>query len=485
MTVLFLANIGSSDLQLDDGQRLTPPREAGRELLDRWDDTSEDLRQRLQLPILVPSLREVLAYHDKVHRLVLFATDQEDTRYRHTDTLHFADLARRWLQSASEFAGTLGEIGIDTLDGTSPATYDDTFAVYASRVAALDSDDVIACYVAVTGGTAAMNMALIFHAVRAFQERCQAIYKRPDPDDPAFLLEIGLQLRCSLSRQAVVAALERRDFAAALALMTSAGDYGVDLVELTRYASQRLNFDFDSARGSLGRAIAAAHGRPALRALANSAKGDLDRLRARDLGARLAELTHNAAVAYGAQHYVSFLGRVFRFQEAVLRWVMEKVCDLPTDESPCRRVQTQATWKERIEAHPKLLACLQRQERSGRQLDYTRINLATMKAIAEFVRRENQRADGSRYLDKRRHGRFTGGLKMLKQFSELALFRNRTIIAHDFEGVSLDILTSKYSEGRDPVRDLYQVLTMFDVPASPNPFDSVAEALIREINQLA
>lgn len=482
MTVIFLANVGSSDLQLDNGNRITPPRPAGKELLERWAKPGEDLSGRLRLPILVPSLREVLAIHQQIDHLTLFATDQSDPRYRATDTLHFAELARRWLQSRPEFANVLGEIQVNTLNDASPATYDSTFAAYAFRVASLDNDEITACYVGITGGTPAMNMALLFHAVRVFGSRCQAVYKRPDPEEPAFPLDIGTQLRQSVSRQAVVAALERKDFAATLALMEEAGGYDDDLVALTRYGKQRLNFDFDSARSSLSRAIASGYRRPALRDLATAAIRDLDRLRARDSGARLAELTHNAAVAYQAQRYVAFLGRVYRFQEALLRWIMENVCDLPTDMSPEHREETRREWKKRIEDHAKLQAFLKKQTIGDRPLDYEQITRPTMEAIIRFVRDQNERADGTPYLDKRSRGLFYGGSKKFTEFNQLANLRNRTIIAHDFQGVSAAIVEAKYAG--DPVEGLYDVLNKFGVPVGANPFEALAAQLIAEIKRL-
>ncbi len=482
MTVLFLANVGSSDLQLDNGNRITPPRPAGKELLDRWGEPGEDLSERLRLPILTPSLREVLATHRRIDHLTLFATDQSDPRYRVTDTLYFARLARRWLQSRPEFADFLGDIQVDTLSDASPATYDSTFAIYASRVASLDSDEITACYVGVTGGTPAMNMALLFHAVRVFGSRCQVVYKRPDPDEPAFPLDIGTQLRQSVSRQAVVAALERQDFAAALALMEEAGGYDDDLVALTRYGEQRINFDFDSARRSLSRAIASGYRRPALRDLATRAIRDLDRLRARNSGTRLAELTHNAAVTYQAQRYVAFLGRVYRFQEALLRWIMENVCNLPTDMSPEHREETRREWKQRIDNHAKLHAYLQEQTIGGKPLDYEKITRPTMEAIVRFVRDQNERADGTPYLDKRARGLFYGGSKKFTEFNQLADLRNRTIIAHDFQGVSAEIVEARYDG--DPVEGLYDVLNKFGVPVEDNPFDALATQLVSEIKRL-
>jgi hypothetical protein len=467
MTVLFLANVGSSDLKLDDGKRITPPRSAGKELLARWDEPDTDLPEHLQLPILAPSLREVLATHERIERVVLFATDQADPRYRATDTLYFAELARLWLRDAPDFADVLGDIKVDRLDSASPATYDSTFAVYVSRIASLDDDEIAVCYVGVTGGTPAMNMALLFHAVRVFGSRCQAVYKRPDPDEPAFPLDIGTQLRQSVSRQAVVAALARRDFAAALALMEETGGYDDDLVALTRYAKQRLNFDFDSARRSLSHAIASGYRRPALRCLATTAIRDLDKLRARDLEARLTELTHNAAIAYQAQRYVSFLGRIYRFQEAVLRWIMENICDLPTDMSPEHREETSWEWKQRIEAHSKLHAFLQEQTIGDKALDYEQISRPTMKAIVRFVRDQNEKADGTPYLDKRSLGLFYGGFEKFTAFNQLADLRNRTIIAHGFQGVSAAILDAKYDG--DPMAGLYDVLTKFGVLVGPNP----------------
>jgi hypothetical protein len=52
-----------------------------------------------------------------------------------------------------------------------------------------------------------------------------------------------------------------------------------------------------------------------------------------DTAALLREVAYSAEIAWRNGRYADMLGRIFRFQEGVLRWIVERYLGLPTDMS--------------------------------------------------------------------------------------------------------------------------------------------------------
>src|SRR5436305_14852562 len=95
--IAFFANIGNRDIALD-GATVAPPREEGERLLKAY----ETEKHRLSLPMLDPALSYLKRSGQTIKRIVLFATDQSPTveaRHRHTDTIHFAQIARKLIEA--------------------------------------------------------------------------------------------------------------------------------------------------------------------------------------------------------------------------------------------------------------------------------------------------------------------------------------------------------------------------------------------------
>jgi hypothetical protein len=96
-----------------------------------------------------------------------------------------------------------------------------------------------------------------------------------------------------------------------------------------------MEFDFERAREALDQAMR--EGDAATRDfIRQRLLHDLDPLLGpgdppRRWEALLRELFWNARAAYRSGRYADFLGRVYRFQEALLRYLVETLLGLPTD----------------------------------------------------------------------------------------------------------------------------------------------------------
>jgi len=489
MSVLVLCNIGNRDLLLEgESAAPHPARSAGQRLLEGYPSISA----KLTFPIITPCLQYIATQHeDGIDRLVLYGTDQEDVTYQANDTLHFAALAARRLPEIMGQAPK--EVSWQPVRDINPALYDEAFEAFDRLVAELATTAVEICYVIVTGGIPACNTALLFQGVRHFGPRLRVVYL-PQGGEPQEL-RAGQQVTDAFREAAAVEHLERLDFANALPRLERLGcDRG--LVELTAYAGQRLAFDFASAQDRLRDALK--YGERPVRELINRAlRHDLDRLLKEGDGierlkALLRELYWNAAITYRHRRYADFLGRVYRFQEAVLRTLVEQILGLPTDLAPEVREANQRRWIEGIEANPTLIAYLEVREVDGEPLDWHKIGRPAYQALLSYATGEDQGVDagGQPLLSPGERKRYQALLDRVNAFDRLVELRHRTIIGHDFAGVSQALVLDQYKGSkrddgrrRTPIEGMEEIVRMVGVNLQDDPYQDIAELVIKHLRR--
>ncbi len=489
MTILVLCNVGNRDLILEG--EVGPPRparEEGRRLLDEYPTVAA----RLTFPIIEPCLRYIIEQHpDGVDQLVLFGTDQPDPAYRASDTLHFAALAARRLPTLLGDALKIADW--QPVRGINPALYDEAFEKFDELLTDLSCGEVDVCYVIITGGIPACNTALLFQGVRHFGDRLRVVYL-PQGGEPQEL-RAGQQVMDAFREAAAVEHLQRLDFANALPRLERLGiDRG--LVGLVAYAAQRCAFDFRSAQDTLLHALR--DGDRSVRTfIRQRLRHDLDPLLAKDggrerLSALLRELYWNAAITYRHRRYADFLGRVYRFQEAVLRYLVETVFDLPTDLGPKVREANQRLWSDGIRANPRLVAFLETREVNGKPLDWEVIGRPAYKTLMSYATKEAEGldAEGKPLLSPGERKKYTALLRRVNKLDPLVELRHRTIIGHDFEGVSESLLLENYKGGRKPegtsrtpVEGLEEIMGMLSIHVQDDPYQAVAEFVIHNLRR--
>ncbi|MCZ7554434.1 MAG: hypothetical protein M5U05_17955, partial [Anaerolineales bacterium] len=322
MSVLFIANVGNRDVQVPG--RTDLPREArllGQQLLDEWSAVADSL----ELPILVKALQCVVRKHSgPVDRVVLVASDQQDEKYRLSDTILLAEVIARLLREHKRWNSLAKPEAISIVRAEqSPADYDYMLHVYETltkQVAAEQIYDQV--YLAVSGGTPAMASMLMFQGIRAFGERALPLYVTPHHAMP-----ISLDIGQKLTLDALIEDLERnvKDFQyrAALSLTKArrklllrewAPEKLEALTAVLRYATQRFNFDFTAAEKAI---FGADRGLPApfvtrIHLLA-------DDLQARDEVWLMREEIYGAELDFYLGAYKDALNNVFAFREELLR----------------------------------------------------------------------------------------------------------------------------------------------------------------------
>ena len=236
---------------------------------------------------------------------------------------------------------------------------------------------------------------------------------------------------------------------------------------------------------------------PEVEARAKSLRHDLDPLLNEvdsidRLMALLFELNYNAAICWRHRRYADFLARVYRFQEAVLRYLVEKVFGLSTDLGPTKAQITQLRWEEGIRARAELLEYLEGSRMRQKNLDWRAIGRPVYKILLSFAVKE-KRTDESIFLLEQDRPRYAALLERVNALDRLVELRHRTIVGHDFQGVSeqaiLDVSPKQGSRASLPPEALDEIVRMLvvDFPgafrSSLNPYEQLASFIIQKLKE--
>ena len=476
---MLIAPVGTRDLRLTDLSLL--PDEALRE---RWfhadpkertgawqkgEMLTADLDRyapALRMEILGKAVRHVYGVHNRIDRLVLVASRQPDTadeEYRKNDSFLLACAIKELLLRDK----TLHSVGQRTkimLLQENPASYEGVRAFYREHLPAwtrpLGAAGV--CYLEVTGGTAQMSTMLLLEGVRLLRTRAVPLYVLKESDMPQ-TLEIGREMLVDALRQAL-----GRDlgiYASHAACRTVAEEECVLRPSLAHYDAllkvldstrHRLNFDFDAARRAL---FGADRGLPP----------DLSRsvhALATELGEAgrtpewlIAEVYHSAVIRRRTEAYAGFVGRVFRFQEAMLRYLCES---WGARFGGAKESFLDQAWLARV---PDLV---RRLERSN--VDVKReVTRRTLRVVAEYL---GVAGDRARAMD---------WLRELDRLEQVASLRNQLVITHGFEGVSAGRLAGLYKGGAEQIeREMAALIgEVLGIEVSASPYEGINELCLK------
>lgn len=471
--VLILANVGNRDV-MHEGRFLSSPREEGARLHESYREEAS----RIKLPIISPAFEYI---SDDWEREVsdpavagLFCTDQEEPGFRKSDTIEVARIVRRKVlddfqkpsQGSPPRLYFKGGKSVQTyaIDGV-PARYDDMYGFYKRFFASssrLQDPEGWLCFVLTSGGTPAMNAMLIFHAVRHFGENCVQIYV--SPEGVASDMQVGEEMVRAAVERRFNDALEAMQFRAAAEVLerTSRGGHRA---AACRYAEHRMAFDFRQARKRCLEASRGAEGE-VKRYLDGHARTTQNLERgASNQALLIEELFYNLEVKYESGEFVDVLGRAFRLQEALLTWTVERNTGIRTGKRKNLSDQEGA-----VDSVPGLQAYLESYRTSeNNKLEMRReINRVALMAIAEHL------ATPDAQLPEESRARAEKVVEAAKKIEALADLRNRTIIAHGFEGVSEEDIPGSDTLVED-LRSMVGVALNRDL--SVNPFFDLAGKL--------
>lgn len=410
--------------------------------------------------------------------------------HRVQDTLYTAGLAARRLPEV--FRGAVVQAEAVPIRGINPSLYDEAFEAFDRLLARLPHEEAAACYVIICGGVPACNTALLLQGVRHFGSRLRVVYL-PQGAEPQEL-RAGQQVAAAFREAAAVEHLRHLDFANAVPLLEGL-HLEPGLEGLVVYAEKRLAFDFPAAQETLLDALR--EGTPMVREFINERlRHDLDPLLEEGQGFRrfqalLRELVWNASITFEHRRYADFLARVYRFQEAALRYLVEMTFGISTSLGPEGREENQARWEQAIRANGALLAFLEAQKVDDRPLDWRNIRRPTYKAMLAYAAGERGLdAEGSPLIPPEKREWFRALVRRINALDGLVELRHRTIIGHGFVGISRGQLLERYkgprgSDGcrRTPVEGLEEILHMLGIPVRESPYEAVSHFVIARMRE--
>jgi len=418
--------------------------------------------------------------------LYLLATsDNPSIELRESDTDMAAELARKWLEAQKErgaFPELLGQTGIKVLlmRGRNPADYQEVFDAYKELlVDRLPRPEGEGCvWLCPMAGTPAMTMALVLVGLALWKERVR-ILVAPEGRVTAEESPFPQRFLRLLGKEALQAALQAYDWEGGMALAAQEGIKG-----LLRSALERSRFNFSEADRALAQALIHID-QPDLREAVRQLREGLEPLLQppkdhASAGPFLVELAFNARMCWHTRREVDFLGRVYRLQEGLIRYLLEKA-DLPTDDSPAVRQKTRPRFWGRVAElglEPAIGADPAIQKGGP-------INRPAMLAVLRAMVEREARPDEDW------QGRASALLPLLEGPLEvLATLRNQTFLGHHFKPIPRDYVIEEvrpYFPGlsEDPVEHLLKlIINSLDPKAWDwDPFQATVEVARKLLEQ--
>ncbi|RLA87353.1 MAG: hypothetical protein DRG40_00545 [Deltaproteobacteria bacterium] len=480
MRVAYLANVGTRDV-LYRGKLLYKPRSEGKELLDHYDS----VKSKLSAPIIGAGLSYILQHTEKLWYVWLFVTDQPappatPESYWENDTVELGELLQRFLHD--EFGERVEHIGCIPMP-FNPADYNQTLPFFQDRLPKiLPPEEVDIVFIAPVGGTDACNVGLTINAVRVYRNKCQFIYVMPNGHvEP---LNLHLEILRDWARQEAKAQLERHDYAA-LRLTLEEAQLGESWhLRLCNYVDRRIRFDFEKAKEEIEAAILSA---PAggikleLKHIEESLlpflEGQIPPTSSSNEEAwfkwfnlqrlLLGELFFNLQLKADRGEWVDFLGRFFRLHEALLRLAFE----LETRHSTKGNERDgYPDFEKAINADPELKELL----KANKNKDETILRPTTY-ILGQIIKY---------WVKEKGHSEYGPLEGMRLVFEALSPLRNKSIIAHGYQGVSREHIEAKAKMPMEKlIAKIQDMLSQMGVPTddSKNPYVLARNILKKEI----
>lgn len=326
MTTVLMANVGTSDIQVD-GQRLGSFRRECLEwlqLLREHDDAAETL----QLPLLSPMINHIKSLTGAPPtRIVLFVTDQPESvlaDQRNKDTYAGGELIAHLMKEESE-------VGLYTLVGN-PSDYVDMHGWFSARMPGLlerlaqELGSIDHLYVGITGGTPASCMNLLQSMLDEATAPFTTLYVNRStgavsPGDYGGLMRRAQVLRLFRSL------IDRDDYLAALSLAKEAWPTQIGLIGLLQALMHLQLFQFGKAHEALRswpkgyyerfqqlrRSIELAR-----QGVAALEEGELSLVPSDAAKATISEMWYQATRKYEHGEYVDFMMRFCGLRETLL-----------------------------------------------------------------------------------------------------------------------------------------------------------------------
>ncbi len=448
---ILLANIGNRDVELRNGEEINKgsARVKGEKIWENYDK----YKNRIQLPILEPLFDYIGKEGENLRRIHLFVTDQSSEKYRDSDTLVFGKIIKKYIKELKGFKGGTPRVILHSIE-IDPSLYDYMFKYFDTELNKLKKkiDESDRIYVTPTGGTPACSMNLVFHSVSCFGDKVVCLYVRRQGRIEK--LDISKQLSQNFQKHQIMSLLGNYSYSDIKNMEIIKRDE--DIQRLVRCAEARVSFNFEDAKGDL-RSFIVSRGCVELEPI----RDHLETLAQGDFSSLIKELLINTEIKFEVGQYVDMLGRLFRLEESLLAWVIRKQFGIDITDNKGRF----SNFRELIKNTEGLEDYLKSQRVNGEGLEYDKPNRENMRSIVSFIASKKGKLPCSDLASK--------VLEISKELQKASELRNKTIIAHGFQGVSKKELEDKGVDVKGIIDSIKELLS-----------DDLDQISFRKINEV-
>lgn len=444
-TALLIANIGNSDIGKNKNSFFSSKNEPVNiyeKSMDLW--MSKEFGS-VELLLLDPVLRKIREMFD-IKQIYLFCTEQNPPHRQ--DTRFIAHIVKSVLCSRYDFDET--SINLHAIS-KNPADYDEMLKLYRAEVDNIP-ESVDRVFVSVAGGTQQQNFSAMLESVARFKAKATMIYT-PRGSEDAVEYGVGYEIYKRMITQRVDILKEKKMYGVAAELAEEYGILDTNEIKMLQAKGHRLLFDFESSqmlfnevKDKLPEHLEEIH----------SAIDELEKLKSGDVCALIHELYKNMLVKWGQGAYVDFLGRLFRFEEGVYYYLIQKKFEIDIS-----KTSKHAEFIDKVRSDNKLKKYLEGIWYNGGKLNFE-VNRPFLYFVTSFYRKEFGLV--TRVFNKVNYYEDKDGKNKEGDSQEpLGRMRNKSITAHGFKGVSHDLIDRNYKGGcKKLFKDLQLVIDFID-----------------------
>lgn len=415
MRSVVIANVGNSDLGNGEETYFDIRKD---NIYEKSKELYENKNFDFDAILLEPLVKELIKEYE-IERIFLFATEQQPVNQK--DTIYTARIIKEIL---------IKKFNINNIEiiqvHDNPSDYDEMLKVYEREIGKIStSADVV--HISITGGAPAQNTALLIRSLLKFGNIIQAVYK-PMGTRETKNFKIGEEISRILLSEQLRVLNEKHLYGAAAELAEKYNLLSQREFYRLKAREHRGLFDFEECIKNMEKLLDAASGeeRLIIKKEIDEMERIKDGLKGKNLLSEEYFLTYKALIKelYNSMKqkweqgaYADFLGRLFRFEEAVLRYVFEREFKVNTEKDEKGGF---LDFKKFIESNNNLTDFLKHS-----RIDSREPNRRVLFMILTFLKKEDRDRIDIKEIQER-----------MEKIEKMADLRNKSILAHGFEGIT-------------------------------------------------
>ncbi|KHD34262.1 hypothetical protein NL50_17710 [Clostridium acetobutylicum] len=364
----------------------------------------------IDFPIIKSIIKKVQMEleNQQLQKIILIVTDQNDTKCNKKDTIYLGEIIKKLSidkKLEKELNKSMENVEIVTCcTKSNPADYDEMIRFYDEELREEYDSDVI--FLNITGGTPAMTFGLLYNTSINASYSVKPFYTKQNTNT-SVKLNICETFRKDDDKSRICEFITKNDYMAAKILLEKYSEkYEVSkkkyqtALNMVKAAHARIQFDFENASKYINKAE---DYDSESRFVCDKFIYYIKELQNKKNIYLLNELKNNAIYEYKNGAYTDFLGRIFRLQEAIYRYILIKENVLEENKKSGKIQRT-------------------REEKFRYNDNKPKIDIKYMSdKLREILAQESKEYELYNYCTK---------MDKLKQI------RNNSVLAHGYEGVS-------------------------------------------------